>query len=135
MAKKTTLNCPLFCISVSEHGLVTLTRSVRGGLANEVSWPGFTLRLYCRETISILSDEIIVLQKRLEQNTRTKEIVQSGYDEMTTEVQTKTVKHKEALVDMQTRLSDGKRLSVDLSEQVGSPDSGCGRVSPSPPPL
>lgn len=64
----------------------------------------------------------MALQKRLEQSTRTKEIVQSGYDEVTTEVQTKTMKHKHALADMQTRLSDGKRLSADLSEQVSSPD-------------
>ena len=68
--------------------------------------------------MTILNDKILEFQKRLQENTRTKEIVQSGYDDLTKTVETKAEQHKETLAVMQTRLTDGKRLSADLSEQV-----------------
>lgn len=68
--------------------------------------------------MTILNDKILEFEKTLQENTKTKEIMQSGYDDLTKTMATKTEQHKETLAVMQTRLTDGKKLSADLSEQV-----------------
>ncbi len=65
-----------------------------------------------------MEDELIQLQLQLRDSGRTKDTVQSGYDELTKEVEAKTLQHKEEMADLQLRLADGKKSSEDLSQRV-----------------
>lgn len=54
----------------------------------------------------------------LEEDIKTKEVVQGGYDEMTENIATKTIQHKETMDDLQTRITEGRQKSAHMTAKV-----------------
>lgn len=65
-----------------------------------------------------LQSEVFRLTAKLDEDTKTKEVVLSGYDELTADVETRTEMHKETMANFQERTTNSKELSVDLGQQV-----------------
>lgn len=65
-----------------------------------------------------LQTEVCRLHEKLDEDTKTKEVVQSGYDELTADVETRTEMHKETITNFQARTTNSRKLSVDLGQQV-----------------
>ena len=65
-----------------------------------------------------LQSEVFRLNEKLHEDIKTKETVVNGYDELTADVETRTEMHKETMANFQARMTDSKKLSVDLDQQV-----------------
>lgn len=76
------------------------------------------LILPCREALQIYHNEIDTLHAKLEEDTKTKAVVQSGYEELTATVEAKTTAHKEIIANLQTRTTEGRRKSVEMNFKV-----------------
>ncbi len=61
---------------------------------------------------------------KLKDGIRTKEVVQSSYDELSTVLEEKTESHKETMADLYTGITDYKKESAAMTEQVQHFESG-----------
>lgn len=69
--------------------------------------------------MQIYHNEMDAMRVKLEEATKTKSVVMSGYDELTETLQAKSVAHKNVMANLQSRVTDGRKKSADMKIKVG----------------
>lgn len=71
-----------------------------------------------QQSVMILNNEITELRKRLEEGTRTANVVQSGYDDATQTVQDKTSHHQATMAILQRRMETSTKIDAEMTERA-----------------
>ena len=71
-----------------------------------------------RESIRLLEDEIADMELKLKESVRTKEVVQSSYDELEGTVEEQTEQHRITMAELHDAITDYKKKNADRTQQV-----------------